>query len=84
MLQIEKLTDYTIPLYGNRRCLPYGNLHVNGSIGKKICPIKDGNASVDYRQFITYNRRRYYVKNAGELHYPYYVFAETNDDWEVE
>lgn len=28
------------------------------------------------RQYITFNRKRYYIKNAGSLYSPHYVFAD--------
>lgn len=53
--------NITYPLYGNKHVTPYGDLVIDGEIGKKICKIKQDN----YNDYITYNRNRYYVKNIG-------------------
>lgn len=61
--------DITYPLYGNKHSRPYGKLVVNGEIGKKICVIKEDS----YLDYITYNRKRYYVKNNGRYMSANYV-----------
>ena len=69
MLVIKKICDYTIPIFGNKRVLPYAKLLV---ITEKLRPIIDDGG----RQYITFNRKRYYIKNAGSLYSPHYVFAD--------
>ena len=69
---IEKIIDYTIPLFGNKRILPYGKLLISDGKTRKICPIKDDGS----RQYITFNRRRHYIRRKGSLYSPRYVFVE--------
>ena len=63
MLVIKKICDYTIPIFGNKRVLPYAKLLVSDGITEKLRPIIDDGG----RQYITFNRKRYYIKNAGIL-----------------
>jgi len=75
-VNIIGLLDYTIPMFGNRRCMPYGKLKVTDGVETKIVPIKDGDASVGYQQYFTFNRKRYYIRNDGSLHAPRYVVID--------
>ena len=59
MLVIKKICDYTIPIFGNKRVLPYAKLLVSDGITEKLRPIIDDGG----RQYITFNRKRYYIKN---------------------
>ncbi len=70
-MQIIGLVGYTIPLFGNRRCLPYGKLIVSVDGARRVCPIRD---APDGTQYITVNRKRYPVVNAGRLYAPVYKF----------
>ena len=72
MLVIKKICDYTIPIFGNKRVLPYAKLLVSDGITEKLRPIIDDGG----RQYITFNRKRYYIKNAGSLYSPRYVFSD--------
>lgn len=54
--------NITYPLYGNKHVTPYGTLVIDGEIGKKVCRIQEDN---NYYNYITYNRKRYYVTNIG-------------------
>lgn len=65
-MKIEKLIDYTIPLYGNKRVLPYGSLVVSDGIDKKVVDIKEDRG----RQYFTFKRKRYYINNIGSLYNP--------------
>lgn len=67
MLVIKKICDYTIPMFGNKRVLPYAKLLVSDGITEKLRPIIDDGG----RQYITFNRKRYYIKNAGNLYSPH-------------
>ena len=71
-VKILKIIDYTIPMYGNRRCLPYGKLKVTDGTTTKVVDIKDGTKEEGYRQYFTFNRRRYYLKSVGSLYSPCY------------
>lgn len=52
----------TYPMHGNRHSQPYGSLRVENSQGNwKTVDIKEDG----YKQYITFNRLRYYVKNTG-------------------
>ena len=72
MLKIEKLIDYTIPLFGNRRIFPYGKLRVTDGTTTEIKPIRDDGA----RQYIVFRRKRHYVRNVGTLYSPRFAFVE--------
>lgn len=63
---IEKIIDYTIPLYGNKRRLPYATLLVSAGKVKKVIKTKEENG----KAFFTLNRKRYGIKNNGSLYYP--------------
>lgn len=78
MLVIKKICDYTIPIFGNKRVLPYAKLLVSDGITEKLRPIIDDGG----RQYITFNRKRYYIKNAGSLYSPHYVLPMNGtSDW---
>lgn len=66
MVQIEKLIGYTIPLYGNKRLLPYGSLIVADGTDKKTVRIMEERG----RQYFTFKRKRYYIQNIGSLYSP--------------
>lgn len=72
MLVIKRIRNYTIPLYGNKRIFPYADLLVSDGVTEKLRPIKDDGA----KQYITFNRKRHYIKNIGSLYAPNYVFTE--------
>lgn len=77
-MKIEKVVNYTIPYCGNKRIQPYGNLIVTDGIERKTCKIKDYEHSA--RQYITFNRKRYDVRNAGTLYSPNFVFYGSIED----
>lgn len=70
---INKVKDYTIPMFGNEHIQPYGKLIVSDDNGRvvtaKIMEDKDGN------QYITVNKKREYIRNAGTLYNPQFVFV---------
>lgn len=68
MIKIEALKNYTIPYYGNKRIQPYGDLVISDGECRKTCKIQDDGA----KQYITFNRKRYYVRNAGYCSFIYY------------
>ena len=43
---------------------------------RKTCKIQDEGA----KQYITFNRKRYYVRNAGSLYYPKFVIIGSIED----
>ena len=63
MPEVKGIISYTIPMFGNRRALPYGDLLI------KVCRIRD---SIDGGQYVTFKRRRYPVVNIGSLYSPAY------------
>lgn len=68
--------NITYPLYENKHVTAYGTLVVDGKIGKKVCRIqKEANT---YKNYITYNRKRYYVKNIGRYMTANFVVDEHN------
>lgn len=61
MIKIEALKNYTIPYYGNKRIQPYGDLVISDGESRKTYKIQEDRV----KQYITFNRKRYYVRNAG-------------------
>lgn len=76
MIKIEALKNYTIPYCGNKRIQPYGDLVISDGENRKTCKIQDDGA----KQYITFNRKRYYVRNAGNIYSPKYVIVGTIED----
>lgn len=76
MIKILGLRNYTIPLYGNKRIFPYGDLIVTDGEHKKVVRIlEDGS-----KQYITFKRKRYYVRNAGGCYSPKFVIVGSIED----
>ncbi len=66
MVQIKKVIDWTIPYFGNKRILPYGKLFVSDGKKEQFVKMKeDRNGS-----YITFNRKRYAIRNNGSLYSP--------------
>lgn len=76
MIKIEALKNYTIPYCGNKRIQPYGDLVIFDGECRKTCKIQDDGA----KQYITFNRKRYYVRNAGTLYNPKFVIIGSIED----
>lgn len=76
MIKIEALKNYTIPYFGNKRIFSYGDLVVSDGKNRKTVKIKDEGA----KQYITFNRKRYYVRNAGSLYGPKFVIIDSIED----
>lgn len=68
--------NITYPLYGNKHATEYGTLVIDGKIGKKVCRIQE--EADTYKNYITYNRKRYYVKNIGRYMAANFVVDEHN------
>ena len=60
MITIEKIISWTIPLFGNKRIFAYGKLLVSDGKTKE-----DSSGS-----YITFNRKRYRIRNNGSLYNP--------------
>lgn len=69
MPEVKGIISYTIPMFGNRRALPYGDLLISDGTTSKVCRIRD---SIDGGQYVTFKRRRYPVVNIGSLYSPAY------------
>lgn len=76
MVKIEELKGYTIPCYGNRRIQPYGDLVISDGESRKTVKIKDEGA----KQYFTFNRKRYYIRNAGSLYSPKFIILGSIED----
>ena len=70
MIKIIGLENYIIPMYGNKRNLPYGDLIITDGMTSGKAKIKEDSKG----QYITFNRKRYYVSNVGRLYSPKFVF----------
>ena len=68
--------NITYPLYGNKHATAYGTLVIDGKIGKKVCRIQE--EANTYNNYITYNRKRYYVKDIGRYMAANFVVDEHN------
>ena len=72
-MEIIELCGYTIPMFGNEHVQPYGKLIVSDDKGRvvtaQIKEDKNGN------QYIGVNKKRYYIRNAGTLYNPQFVFC---------
>lgn len=66
MVQIIKVLKWTIPFFGNRRHFPYGKLLVSDGIKERVVKTKEDSS----RSYITFNRRRYAIRNNGSLYSP--------------
>lgn len=71
-MKILKILEYTIPMFGNKRSMPYGKLLVTDGIKEKVVKIKDDTD----KQYFTFNWKRYYIKQIGSLYNPNYVIEE--------
>lgn len=69
MLEIKRIISYTIPMFGNKRALPYGHLLISDGATSKVCRIRD---SRDGGQYVTFKRHKYPVVNIGSLYSPAY------------
>ena len=70
MIKIIGLENYIIPMYGNKRNLPYGDLIITDGMTSVKVKIKEDLKG----QYITFNHKRYYVSNVGRLYSPKFVF----------
>lgn len=68
------IESYMIPTFGNRRTEPYGRMVVehNGETRTVRFGERDGLG----RRYITFNRKRYYFHNKGNLYSPIFVFED--------
>lgn len=69
---IEKIVDYTIPFYGNRRLFPYATLYICDGKNRRIIKTEE---DVNGSYFI-FNRKKYRVVNHGSLYNPKLQVAE--------
>ena len=74
-LKVLQVKDYTIPLFGNKRPAPYGNLLVTDGKQMAWCKIRD-EEGFPYRQYVVFRRKRFRVKNTGSLWTPKYEVGE--------
>ena len=65
-----KVADWTIPMYGNVHCMPYGTLIVSDGKRKERCKTKGDRWNDFGPQYITFNKRRYNVINKGTMYNP--------------
>lgn len=60
----------TYPMYGNKHNYPYGKLYVTDGTDSKWVELKEDSYKGNY---ITFNRKRYYVKDIGRYAMPKFV-----------
>lgn len=71
MPTIKEIVEYIVPYFGNRRSLPYGKLLVSCGEQEKTCPIMEDSDG----QYVVFNRKRRYLRNAGSLYSPVFEFV---------
>lgn len=59
-----KVADWTIPMYGNKHCVPYGTLIVSDGKRTERCTTKGDKWDSFGPQYIVFNHRQYWVKYA--------------------
>lgn len=64
--KIIKVKSWTIPMFGNSHCAPYGVLVVSDGETTKECRTQENPCHT----YITFKRKRYIVVNSGQLHFP--------------
>lgn len=69
MVSILETVSYVIPMFGNKRSVPYGKLRVSDGAKERIVPIKEDGI----RQYFTLNYKRHYVQRKGPLYSSYWV-----------
>lgn len=67
---VRRLVDWTIPMYGNSHCIPYGVLLVADGETQARCKTKNDKWGDHGKQYINFKRRRYNVVNKGSLYCP--------------
>ena len=72
-LRVTGVMEYTIPMFGNRQALPYGKLEVTDGEYTKVCPIRFNKKG---ERYITFKRKRKYVKNVGTLYNPKFEIVQ--------
>lgn len=60
----------TYPMYGNKHNYPYGKLYVTDGVIRKWVELKEDSIRGNY---ITLNRKRYYVQDIGRYAMPKFV-----------
>lgn len=76
-MECVKILSYTIPMFGNRRSWLYGKLLVKHNSKEKV--VRFGKTDEVGRNYITFNRKRYYFRNVGDLYSPKIVFEGEAD-----
>ena len=71
-MRCVKLLDYTIPMFGNKRSTTYGNMLVEHEGIQKV--VRFGVVDGQGRNYIVFNRKRYFFRNTGSLYAPTFVF----------
>lgn len=66
MITIVKVVDWTIPLFGNKRIFAYGKLLVSDGKMRQLVTTKEDSSGL----YITFNRKRYRIRNNGSLYNP--------------
>ena len=66
MITIEKIINWTIPLFGNKRIFAYGKLLVSDGKTRRLVTTKEDSSG----SYITFNRKRYRIRNNGSLYNP--------------
>ena len=66
MITIEKIISWTIPLFGNKRIFGYGKLLVSDGKTRRLVTTKEDSSGL----YITFNRKRYRIRNNGGLYNP--------------
>jgi hypothetical protein len=67
-MRCVSILSYTVPLYGNHHIFPYGEMLVEHQGEEKVVKFSDFS--------ITFNRKRFFFRNVGDLYHPKFEFCE--------
>lgn len=74
-IEILRIVDYTIPMYGNKRIFPYGKVEVSNGTDIKVVKFEGDNFC---KPSFTFNRKRYFMENIGSLYNPNFIIKESD------
>lgn len=78
------IITWTIPMFGNRRSIPYGWLRVQGEIDKRYYDVAvktKGDLDTDHTpQYVVIGRQRYKVRNFGTMYNPNLALEKWNKE----
>lgn len=71
-VKIVDIISWTLPMFGNNRCLPYYTLRISDGNTSKLVKTKEDGPNI----YFIFNRRRYYIHNKGTMYSPNLYIGE--------